>query len=80
MTERQREEEEEEEEEARCCRRNSTFVTVVFRCIKIEYVSLIYTHAHTHTHSPLLVYLFSSILVCFIAEHQKGRTFDGLFL
>ena len=49
MTERQREEEEEEEEEARCCRRNSTFVTVVFRCIKIEYVSLIYTHAHTHT-------------------------------
>ena len=49
MTERQREEEEEEEEEeeARCCRRNSTFVIVVFRCIKIEYFSLIYTHAHT---------------------------------
>lgn len=51
MTERQREEEE-EEEEARCCRRNSTFVTVVFRCIKIEYVSLIYTHAHTLSLSP----------------------------
>ena len=24
-------------------------LTVVFRCIKIEYVSLIYTHAHTHS-------------------------------